>query len=178
MEIIRHNRSYFIWEGIALILLGIFAVALPVLFSIGIELVIGWLFLIGGVAQAVRTFKAQHAPGFWWALASAVLYIIIGILLIAKPLAGVLSLAFLLSIFFFLEGIAQIIWSLKLRPFRAWGWLLFSGLISLAMAFIIWSGWPATGLWVIGLLVGINLIFFGFTQLFIGLNADPIDVKK
>jgi uncharacterized membrane protein HdeD (DUF308 family) len=174
MEMTKNIRRFFIWEGIFFIILGTLAVLLPVAFTFGVGFFIGWILLLSGIIQGFRTFKTRHSPGFWPSLLSALLSIVMGILLLVYPVEGVLSLTLLLTIFFAIEGIMKIVLSFNLRPFKRWGWLFVSGLISLAMAFIIWSGWPGTALWVIGLLVGINMIFLGFSQLFIGLNAKTL----
>ena len=88
---------------------------------------------------------------------------VVGVLLVANPLRGILALTLLLAIFFLLEGIAEIAMALKFRGIPTWGLLLFSGLVTLVLAAIIFLGWPSTAAWVIGLLVGINMIFFGFS---------------
>lgn len=171
MNLIQSNRKVLLFEGILFFILGIMAVALPVVFTIGFELLIGWLFIIGGGFQTYRVLTEQHKPGFIWSLLTALLYIIFGVLLIAYPIAGALSLTLLLTFFFILEGLTKIVLAFKIRPFRNWGWMLFSGLISLFLAAVIWSGWPESGLWVIGLLVGINMVFFGLSLIFMGLGT-------
>lgn len=165
MDFIKENRNLFIFEGIIFVLLGILAIAFPVVSTFGFELFLGWLFLIGGVVGLFRTLRMWNTPGTMAALLSAILAIIIGVLLLARPWQGVLTLTMLLTIFFFIEGIFKIAYSLSIRDFPNWGWLLFSGLIALAMGLIIVSGWPGTALWVIGLLVGIDLLFFGISLL-------------
>lgn len=170
MDALQNSRRLFIIEGILFLILGILAVALPVVFTIGVELMIGWLFVIAGLVQGYRAFKNYQRSGFALSLLTALIYLLFGILLVANPIAGALSLTLILTFFFLFDGISKIIFAFRLRPLSNWGWLLFSGLISLAMAFIIWSGWPQTGLWVIGLLVGINLIFTGTSLLMLGLS--------
>lgn len=172
MNTIHEHKTLFVLEGIAIVILGMLAIALPVLFTVGIELLIGSIFFIGGIFQLIRTFKARHIPGFVLALLTAIVYLAIGILLISHPMSGVLTLTMLLTMFFVLEGIAKIVWGFKLKPLTGWGWLVFSGLLALAMAAIIIAGWPGTALWVMGLLVGIDLIFFGFSLITLAL-AEP-----
>ena len=162
-ETLRSNRSLVLFEGIAFLVLGILAIALPGLFTFGFEQLLGWLFLFGGLIQAYRTFKTRHSPGTWASALAALLAIVVGFLLLAKPVQGVLTLTILLTIMFFLEGLFKIFMAASLRQYVNWGWLLLSGILSLAMAAIIYSGWPGTALWVIGLLVGINMLFFGYS---------------
>lgn len=171
LEIIKKNRKLVIFEGILFIILGMFAIALPNIFTLGIELLIGWLFLIGGCVQAFRSFKTKESPGFWPSLLVSLLSIAIGILLLVYPLGGILTLTLLLSLFFLFEGCAKIIMAFQMRQLPQWGWILVSGIIALIIAGIIWSQWPSSAYWVIGLLVGVNMLFFGCSLLVLGIGA-------
>ena len=163
METLQRNRLIVLFEGIAFTILGLLAIAFPVIFTFGFEQFLGWLFVFSGVFQGFRSFKTRNSPGFMLSVLTGLVAIGLGALLIAKPLEGVLTLTILLSSFFFIEGILKIFLALEWRLYRNWGWMLFSGVISLVMAGIIISGFPGTALWVLGLLVGINMIFFGMT---------------
>lgn len=170
METIRQHRTLFLVEGFLFILLGILAIALPGVMTLGIELFIGWLFLIGGFVQGYRTIKSSEAPGFWASLIGAIVSIVVGGMLLFNPLAGMLTLTMLLILFFLIEGISKLLYGFQLRPRQGWGWLILSGVIAIAMAVILWSGWPGTAVWAIGLLVGINMIFFGSSLLTLALS--------
>lgn len=172
LETIRQHRKLFIFEGILLIILGIFAIATPQIFTLGIELLVGILFLVAGLAQGWRSFYAKNIPGFIWSALIAILYLLVGVLLLANPIKGVLTLTFVLTIFFLIEGIAQVILAFQFRPYGVWGWRLISGLISILLAYLIWIGWPGTAAWVLGLLVGVNLLFAGLSQLFLALSVS------
>ncbi len=167
----RHKGAY-LAEGVLFLILGILAITLPNFFSFAVELLIGWLFLFSGIFQGFRAFSTRHIPGFWVSLISAIFYIVAGALLLLFPLKGILTLTFILSLFFFLEGIAQITFALTLRPARNWGWLVLNGALALAIAFIIWSGWPKDVTWVLGLLVGINLLFYGLSRIFLASSQE------
>ena len=162
-ETLRKNRSLVLFEGIAFLILGILAIALPGLFTFAFVKLLGWLFLFGGLIQAYRTFKTRHSSGTWASALSALLSIVVCFLLLSRPIQGALTLTILLTIMFFLEGIFKIFMAASLRQYINWGWVLLSGILSLAMAAIIYSGWPGTATWLIGLLVGINMLFFGYS---------------
>lgn len=165
MDFIQQHRVAFIVESILLILLGILAIALPFYATLSIELIIAWILLLGGLVQLYKSIKTIKQPGGAISLMGAIIYIAVGILMLIYPLTGILTLTLLIGVFFLLEGIAKIAMSFELKPATNWGWLLFSGIIALIMSGIILFGWPGTSLWVIGLLVGINMIFFGFSLL-------------
>jgi uncharacterized membrane protein HdeD (DUF308 family) len=152
------------FQGVVMIILGVLAVAAPVIATIAIDIYVGWLFLFSGVIGLIALFSSHHIPAFLWSLITAALSIALGILLIWKPLEGALSLTFVLTAFFLVEGVFQIATSLVYRDSLpgTWGWMLASGVSDLLLVAIIVLGWPATGVWVLGLLVGINLFMSGW----------------
>ena len=115
----------------------------------------------------------RSAPGFWWSLLSAVISIVAGCALIGWPVSGVLSLTFVLIVFFIADGIATIMYALDHRRELSdrWGWMLASGIVDLVLAAIIFAGFPGTAAWAIGLLVGINMVFGGFGMITMALAA-------
>src|ERR1700751_3585570 len=111
-------------------------------------------------------------PGFGWSMLRALLAVVLGLILIARPLAGVLTLTMVLVAFFILEGIIAIVIAVQHRNhLTRWGWVLLSGLIDLFLAYLIWQGWPSSAGWAIGLLVGINMVFLGVSLLMSALAA-------
>ncbi len=176
MEWLKNHRNLLLLEGIVFTLMGFLAVALPGISTLSTELFIGWLLVFSGGIQLYRTFQSRESPGFVGSVLTGILYIIFGILLVLYPIAGIFSLTILLTIFFITEGIAKIILGIQLRPFRRWGWFILNGVLALIMAYIIWIGWPGTAFWVVGLLVGINMIFFGISLIFLALGIP--NVKK
>jgi uncharacterized membrane protein HdeD (DUF308 family) len=109
-------------------------------------------------------------PGSRLWLFSGILQVIIGYFLLADTLEGRMTIALLLSIFFAMDGVAKISLALLMRPLARSGWMIFSGVTSLLLAMIVWAGWPDTALWMPGLLLGINLVFGGWSLLYISLH--------
>ena len=163
----------FLVEGIVLVVLGLLAIGLPPIATLAVEILFGWLFLISGIVGLITTFWMRQAPGFWWALLSAVLGIAAGIVLLAWPLSGVLSLTLVLIVFFTIEGVASIMYALehKRELSGRWGWMLVSGLVDLFLAGIILAGFPVSAAWAVGLLVGINMMFGGVALVMMALHA-------
>jgi uncharacterized membrane protein HdeD (DUF308 family) len=166
----------FLIEGIVLLILGAFAVMVPPIATLAVTILFGWLFLISGVVGLITTFWMRNAPGFWWSLVSAVLGIVVGLLLLARPLGGALSLTLLLIAFFIVEGAVSIMFALdhKRELSGQWGWMLVSGIIDLALAAMIFAGLPSTAAWAVGLLVGINMIFGGAAMIAMALHARKL----
>ena len=160
---IRDHWRTFLIEGIILILLGLAAIALPLVAGLAIAILIGWLILIGGAVGLITSFLARTAPGFFWSLLSAVLWILAGAVLLAAPGTALVYFTVLLIAWFAIEGVAMIMYALSHRRGATgrWGWALVSGIVNLILAALLAAGLPGTAAWAIGLLVGINLLFSG-----------------
>lgn len=170
---IHAHWGLFLFEGIVLVLLGFAAIVVPVVATLAFTLVIGWLFLISGGVGLVTTFWMRNAPGFWWALLSAVIALAAGVILILWPINGVLSLTLVLIAFFAVEGIATLMYAFehKAQLSGRWVWMLASGIVDLILAGIIFAGLPGTAAWALGLLVGINMLFGGTAMIGMALAA-------
>ncbi len=166
-EAINQNRGLYIFESIIFILLGIAAIAIPQLFTYSVEILVGCLLIIGGLIQGFRAIKSAD----WGSIIAAIFSLIVGILLLAYPITGIIALTLLIAIFFLIEGVAQLYLGFRIRELKGWGWMIFSGLVSLFLAALIWTELPGSAAWVIGLLLGINLLIFGFSQLFLVLGT-------
>jgi uncharacterized membrane protein HdeD (DUF308 family) len=121
----------------------------------------------------VTTFWMRNAPGFWWSLISAALGVLVGGMLLARPVSGAFSLTIVLVAFFMIEGIVSIMFALdhKRELSGRWGWMLVSGAIDLVLGAMIFAGLPSTAAWAIGLLVGINMVFGGSALIGMALHA-------
>ncbi len=164
---------FFLIEGIILLGLGLLAIVVPEVATVAAAIFIGWLVLASGIVGLIMTFRARGAPGFGWSLASAIIGVVAGVVLLAWPLSGALSLTLILTVFLLFEGIASIMYALDHRRESSprWGFMLFSGIVDLILAGMIFAGLPATAAWAIGLLVGINLVFGGTALIAMALRA-------
>ncbi len=169
---IHAHWKLFLAEGIVMMVLGLLAIAVPEVASLAITIVIGWLFFVGGIFRTISVLQHRSMPGFAWSLLTAVLAILLGLVLVLRPIAGVLTLTIWLGAFFLIEGIAAILLAIEhRRHLPSWGWVLFSGLVDLLLAYLIWDGWPSSAAWAIGLLVGINMVFLGLSLIMTALAA-------
>jgi uncharacterized membrane protein HdeD (DUF308 family) len=170
---VRDHWKAFLFEGILLVVLGLAAMIVPPLASLAVTIFLGWMFLISGIAGLAVTFWARQMPGFWWSLLSAVLALVAGIVLLAQPVEGTLTLTIVVGAYFLAEGVATIMYSLEHRRelSQRWSWMLVSGLMDLLIAAIIIAGLPGSALWAVGLLVGINLLFGGASLIGVALAA-------
>ena len=167
-----HWKLYLV-EGVVLLALGFIAIVIPPIATLAVTILLGWLFLLSGVVGLATSFMMRQAPGFWWALLSAALGVLVGASLLAMPLSGALSLTVVLVAFFMIEGVVSIMFALdhKRELSGRWGWMLASGVVDLALGGMILAGLPSTAAWAIGLLVGINMIFGGSALIGMALHA-------
>ncbi|BCG63519.1 MAG: hypothetical protein methR_P1238 [Methyloprofundus sp.] len=172
---LQQHWKFFTAEGVFFIVLGSIAIIVPQVFTVGIALFLGWLLLVGGGFQIIRALSMINMPGFslWFFL--GVLQVVIGYFLVADTTKGVMTLTMLLTVFFAMEGLVKIYLAFMMRPLARWGWVFFSGFTSLLLAIIVWVGWPGTASWVLGLLLGVNMIFLGWSLLNISLHHKALE---
>jgi uncharacterized membrane protein HdeD (DUF308 family) len=170
---IHDHWTLFLIEGIVFVILGLLAILVPQVATLTVTILIGWLFVISGIMGLISTFAARQAPGFWWALLSAVLAIVAGAVLLGWLAAGVLTLTYVLIAFFFIEGVSSIMYAIEHRRelTQGWMWMLASGVVTLALGVIILLGLPGTAAWALGLLVGIDMVFGGSALVAVALAA-------
>src|SRR5438876_11225435 len=101
---VREHWKAFLFEGILLVVLGLAAMILPPLASLAVTIFLGWMFLVSGVAGLALTFWARQMPGFWWSLISAALAVVAGLVLLAQPVQGTLTLTVVVGVYFLAEG--------------------------------------------------------------------------
>lgn len=172
-EAVRRHWALFLTEGIVLVLLGMLAILAPALASLAATVLFGWILLLSGAVGLIATVRARHAPGFGWSLASALLGLAAGVVLLGWPVQGMFSLTTVLIAFLIIEGIVSILYALEHRKGLSsrWGWMLASGVIDLALGGILFAGLPGTAVWALGVLIGVNLIFGGWALIAMALAA-------
>jgi uncharacterized membrane protein HdeD (DUF308 family) len=168
-KLIADKWGWFLALGIVLIVAGLVAIAFPLLSTIAAKIMLGWLFLIGGVMMVLHAFSTPAWQGFLWSLLIGILYVVAGGYLAFFPLTGLLTLAILLAMVFIAEGVFEIIMALRIRPHEGWGFLLLSGIAAVLVGVLIAMDLPGSAVWALGLLVGINLLFSGWSYIFLAL---------
>jgi uncharacterized membrane protein HdeD (DUF308 family) len=164
---LRNHLGWFIGLGLGLLILGTLAVIVPLVATFAVELLIGILFVIGGIMMIAHGIAWRKSDAFITDIIMGIIYGGVGLLLLAYPLQGVLTLGLLLTAFFFASGIVKIVHAFRMRPASNWGWVLFSGILSLLLGIMMFAVLPLTSLWAPGLIVGIDLIFTGWSVLMI-----------
>jgi len=166
-EMIR-NWGWFMTFGIGLVILGILAVFRSVKATVTSMYFFGWLLIFGAIIEMVQAFMVGTWSGFFLNLLLAILFGVIGFLLLTRPMASAEAITMVMAMFFIVRGAYEIIAPLVVH-LQGWGWWVLDGIVTLVLGILILAPWPVTGLWVIGLFIGINLIFRGFSWIMFAL---------
>lgn len=157
---------YTLTIGILMVLLGMAGIILPGVMSLGTAIFVAWLLLTGGVLWGIHTYQHNPAHVMDW-LKPALLFITGGLMLI-YPASGVAVVGLLLATYLLLDAYGSFALAQTIHPAKGWGWMTFNGVVSFLMALLFLIGWPSTSLWLVGLYVGISLLFDGWALVAIG----------
>lgn len=176
VQTFKNNWGWFLALGLLMVVLGVLAVGASMFTTLLSIVLLGTLLVIAGVAEIGYAFWLRCWTGFIPNLLTGVLYLVVGGYTLVHPAASAVALTLLLAVIFLISGIFRVVSSIWLR-FQDWGWVFFSGLISILLGAMILGEWPESGLWVLGLFIGIDLIFAGWTWVFLSLGARNLQVK-
>jgi uncharacterized membrane protein HdeD (DUF308 family) len=173
-ETAKKITGWYIGFAVLFIILGIIAIAEPMVAAIAVALLVGWLLIFGGVAHLVSAFGGGGAGRVFWQVLIGVVYLIGGFYFLTHALVGVGTLTLVLAGIILAEGVLEIIAFFKTRTSGGSIWLLINGLITLLLGGLIWFHWPSSSVWAIGILLGVNLLMTGITRLMFGLAARKL----
>lgn len=165
---IAQNWGWFFAFGIGLVLLGAAAVARSFKATIATMLFFGWLLLLASGIEIAQSFMVGNWAGFFQHAFAAILFGVVGLLLITRPIVSAETLTLFMGMFFLIGGLFKLVISLVVA-FPGWGWQVFDGVITFVLGVLVLSQWPVSGLWAIGLFLGIDLIFYGCTWMAVAL---------
>jgi len=151
--------------SVVMILLGLLAIALPQATGTGVAVLVAWITIFAGLAHLAYAFAAESAGSFIWRLLIGIAYVVGGVYLAFNPDLSLQALTFVLAAIFFAEGLLRIVAFFKLRSLPGAGWILFDGIMTVILGFVIIRYWPDSSQWAIGVIVGINLCVSGVTRL-------------
>jgi len=154
--------------GIVLVVLGVLALGAPLITGLAVAYTVGFLIIVSGVGQTFYAFQAESWQDGILKFLLGALGVVAGVLVVAHPLFSLGWLTLVLAAYFFIDGIFGVILALQVRPERGWGWMLFSGVVAVLAGILIWRQWPVSGAWLVGILVGIKLIFAGWAMIATG----------
>lgn len=177
-EDLKHLKNAWIWFvlfGVSLIALGTASLTYSTLFTIATVEVVGYFLIFGGVLYCSGAFFTGSWGGFFLTLMTGVLQLVTGLLCTRHPAEAAIVYTLLMAAFFMVAGLFRIVAALS-GSFQGRGWVVVSGVITLALGLMIWQQSPISGLWVIGTFLGVDLIFNGWLYVVIGLNVRQLPV--
>ncbi|MBY0459895.1 MAG: HdeD family acid-resistance protein [Gemmataceae bacterium] len=154
--------------GVGVIITGLVAVAYSVAATLTTVLVFGVVLIVGGAIQVVSAFLVRSWRGFFVTALVGVLHVLVGVLMVEHPLRAAAILTLVLAVAFLAGGTARLLYAAT-HAFPGRGWMVFNGVVTLILGLSIWREWPEASLWVIGLFVGIDLAFSGWSWVMLGL---------
>lgn len=173
LDVLRKKWGWFLGLGILLIVLGAMAVGSSATMTWATMVFVGWMMIVGGLFQVAHAIATKGWNGFFLDLLTGVLYVVVGMMVVANPGVSAVALTLLIAVLLILGGIFRILIAVTVR-FQNRFWLAIHGAINILLGFAIWQDWPLSGLWVIGLFVGIDMMFNGLSLVMLGLAAKRL----
>lgn len=158
---IKKHAGVGIAMGVFLAIAGVLALLSPLVAGLSVAIAVGVLMIASGASRLYLAFKMGSFGHGLLVFVLGLLSIFVGGYMVARPGMALATLTLVLAIYFFVAGGFDIIWAFRLRPIKGWGWTLFSGIAALALGIMIWRQFPVSGMWAVGTLVGIHMVFGG-----------------
>ena len=168
MEELKRKWGWILGLGVVLAIAGTVAIGSSIVMTLFSITLLGFLMISGGILQSVHAFACKEWSGFFIDLLTGLLYIAVGFMAVANPGVTAVALTLLIALFLIFGGLFRISVSLFVK-YPNWSVLLLHGVVNLLLGMAIWKQWPLSGLWVIGLFVGIDMIMNGFFLIMLGL---------
>lgn len=170
----HRNARWLIALGVLEILVGIAAIFAPLVAGVAVVYVVGFVLLIGGVARIVSAFMAESFGSGVLAFLWGMLVAVAGIYFVIHPAVGLASLTLFVAVALGIDGIMRVLMAFRMKPVNGWGWMLTGGIISIALAVMVFMQFPVSAMWLIGTLVGISVFMNGVTVLSVAVAARKL----
>src|SRR5262245_19985358 len=171
---LHKDTTWSIVLSVLIMIAGFLAIAVPYIAGITFTVIVGWMLIFSGVLHVVFAFRSGRPSAAVWQVLLGVVYGFIGVYILMHPVAGLVGLPFAIAVYLVAEAVMELVLSYQLRPARGSGWLLFDSIVTFILAAMIWSTWPSSSAWVLGLLVGISMLFSGLSRLMLSLSLRRI----
>ena len=170
----KNITGWYVAAAVLFIVLGVIAIVEPAVAGLGVTLLVGWLLIFGGVAHLIGAFKGGGAKQVIFQILIGIVYVIGGLFCLTHPILAISTLTLVLASVILFEGVLEVVSYFRLKGENASSWLLLNGIVTLILGAMIWSRWPSSSIWAIGILVGVNLLITGVTRLMFGLAARKL----
>lgn len=167
----RQAAGLSIGTAVLMMVLGLLSVALPQATGMGVAILVGWITVLSGLAHLAYAFAAERAGTFFWRLLIGIVYVVGGFYLAFNPGLSLEAITLVLAAIFFAEGLSRIVFFFQARSLPGAGWILFDGVMTVLLGFLIVRNWPGSSSWAIGTILGVNLCVSGATRLAFSVSA-------
>jgi uncharacterized membrane protein HdeD (DUF308 family) len=167
-DAVRKTSGWTLFGGILMLIFGITAITMPLVTTLATVLVLGWVFILVGITNMVRSFQDREGTGRIIELAMGLAYVAVGAMVLQNPAAGAISFTLFFAAILLFHSAVEVLLSIRVKPARGWGWALFSGVLGGLLAIMIITRMPVSAAWIIGVWVGVKLIFSGWTLIALG----------
>jgi uncharacterized membrane protein HdeD (DUF308 family) len=164
---IRTSTTWSIVLSVLMIVSGVAAIVVPAVAGLAVTVMFGWLLIFTGALHLGLAWRREGAAAIFGEIAISLLYAVVGFYLLARPIAGVASLTIAFAAWLAVKGVVEAVIAFQVRAAQGSGWLVFDGVLNVAIAAMIAAAWPASTAWAIGVLVGVSMVSSGFTRLMI-----------
>lgn len=168
---LKENYKFIISMGVILLLTGLLSMGAPLVAGLSLALMVGFVLFVAGIGQLI--FSIKTSKGFFSTF-FALLTLFVGLYMVTNPGEALGTLTLFLAAYLIISGLFEILMSYELRSTNGWEWALFSGALSMLLGVMIWNQFPLSGVWAIGILVGIRLFFSGWSLLMLGMAARSL----
>ena len=175
---LQQNWGWFVGLGICLIILGILSVWYAYTATLISVLYLGYLLMLIGILEGIQAFKFKHWSNIFLHIFLSVLYLVGGGFTIFYPVPSAVNITLLIAMFLIISGIVKIVFSVT-HTIAARGWLFIQGILACTLGALLWHQWPLSGLWALGVMLGINMLVSGWTLVTLGIAAkDYPDLSR
>jgi len=162
IEDLRQKWGWLLALGIVMVALGTIALVLIPIATVAAVMVLGWLMVVSGIVESIHAFRVRGWGGVFLHLVAGIFGVLVGLMIVTHPLAGALAWTMLFAALFTVTGVFRTVAAIRLK-FPNWGWAVFDGLVTLGLGIMLWAEWPWSGLWFLGVAVGVSLILRGWS---------------
>jgi len=173
----KKNAGMIVLLGVVAVIAGFLALVMPWAGGVGVTVFVGFALMVGGIARVVAAFSAGSFGRGTLAFIGGALCLLAGVIMVARPGSGLAALTLMVGAYLLVDGIFGAVLAFQVKPQQGWGWMLFSAVMSVILGFLLLKEWPLSGIWAIGTLVGINMLFAGFSLISIGSAARKLAKK-
>jgi uncharacterized membrane protein HdeD (DUF308 family) len=164
----KKNAGWIVVLGVVTVIAGFLALVMPWAGGVGVTVFVGFALMVGGIARVMAAFSAGSFGRGTLAFIGGALCLLAGVIMVARPGAGLAALTLMVGAYLLVDGIFGAVLAFQVKPEKGWGWMLFAAVMSVILGFLLLKEWPLSGIWAIGTLVGINMLFAGFSLISIG----------